>query len=277
MEFPTVHRMPTDAVDNCAVVVRFAGRSVALNSLTVPRIRAQLLALAAEPPATPLLLDFANVDYVSSSALGMLVGLYTKLSASGRHLTILNLNPQVYEVFMVTRLDTIIDLRPAEPGPSSERRLHVHEGVLLVDDDTDVLYVLAAALRHHAMNVWLADHGRQALETYQRHQHEIDMVLLDVHMPGLDGPQTLAALQNINAKVRSCFMTGNLGLYAEEDLLQMGALRVFHKPFSVGIVADALTQLMSPRKRRRLERWIEVPEPAPRNSYDSSAVSAQVS
>lgn len=37
-----------------------------------------------------------------------------------------------------------------------------------------------------------------ALKTYQLHSEAIDLVLLDVRMPGLDGPQTLAALQQIN-------------------------------------------------------------------------------
>jgi CheY-like chemotaxis protein len=46
--------------------------------------------------------------------------------------------------------------------------------------------------------VWLAAGGQEALDLYQRHREAIDVVLLDVRMPGLDGPQTLAALRALN-------------------------------------------------------------------------------
>ena len=57
-----------------------------------------------------LLLDFTNVEYITSVELGTLVSLHTKMKASGGRLTLFNLNLQVFEVFTATRLETLIGI-----------------------------------------------------------------------------------------------------------------------------------------------------------------------
>jgi anti-sigma B factor antagonist len=104
---------------NDAIVVHFTGGKVSLDEEALYDIRDQLLALANEPTNSDLLLDFGNVRYLTSTTLGTLVSLHKKLRARGRLLTISNLTPQVYEVFAVTRLDQLFDLRLAEPCGSN--------------------------------------------------------------------------------------------------------------------------------------------------------------
>jgi CheY-like chemotaxis protein len=116
--------------------------------------------------------------------------------------------------------------------------------ILVVDDDAAVRFLLDVALRHHGFAVWQAADGQEAVELYQQEGSEIDLVLLDVRMPRLDGPHTLAALMRLNPRVRCCFMTGNAGNYSEDGLLELGAARVFPKPFQLAEIAQALTQLV---------------------------------
>jgi anti-sigma B factor antagonist len=97
-------------------VVHFARPRLCLDGLVVEEIRDHLDELAEELGTALLLLDFGNVDYVSSPALGMLVGLHRRLCASGRRLTLYDLRPQVLEVFRVTCLDRLFALRPACTG-----------------------------------------------------------------------------------------------------------------------------------------------------------------
>jgi CheY-like chemotaxis protein len=120
-------------------------------------------------------------------------------------------------------------------------------GILVVDDEPAVRALLQIALRQDGFAVWLAANGREAVQLYQRHRREIALVLLDVRMPGLDGPRTLAALQALCPMVVGCFMTGAAGDYTEVDLLQQGAVRVFPKPFALGELRAALRQLATPR------------------------------
>jgi len=57
-----------------------------------------------------LLLDFTNVEYISSVELGTLISLHKRLVALGGRLTLFNLNDQVYEVFTVCRLHTFLTI-----------------------------------------------------------------------------------------------------------------------------------------------------------------------
>ena len=57
-----------------------------------------------------LLLDFTNVEYVTSVELGTLISLHKKMKASGGRLTLFNLNLQVFEVFLATHLETLIGI-----------------------------------------------------------------------------------------------------------------------------------------------------------------------
>src|SRR5689334_22546953 len=134
---------------------------------------------------------------------------------------------------MEPRKEALMDVtaRPAlstehfsQPGDS---QAPASPGVLVVDDDPMVLRLLLAALPGYGFTVWPASSGPAALEVYRRQREDIAVVLLDVRMPGLDGPQTLAQLQCLNPAVACCFMTGFAGNYSDEDLRARGGLHCF--------------------------------------------------
>jgi CheY-like chemotaxis protein len=104
-------------------------------------------------------------------------------------------------------------------------------GVLVVDDDPGVRKVLTAVLQRYGCAVWSAGDGRTAVRVYEQNRAEVGVVLLDVCMPGLDGPQTLDALRAVDPGVRAMFMTGDPGYYTIEELRRRG-MAVLHKPFT---------------------------------------------
>lgn len=104
-------------------------------------------------------------------------------------------------------------------------------GVLVVDDDPNIRGLLTAALPRHGCAVWCACNGRAAVQIYEQNKSAIGVVLLDVQMPGLDGPQTLAALRAVDPGVRAVFMTGDPGHHTHEDLTRWG-VAVLRKPFA---------------------------------------------
>lgn len=123
-------------------------------------------------------------------------------------------------------------------------------GILIADDMGLILALLKLELEPRGFAVWLAADGDQAVDLYRRHGQEIDLALLDVNMPGMDGPQTLAVLQTLNPDVLACFMTGNPGAYTEDDLLERGAACVLKKPFPLGETAHFLQLLIDSSIRR---------------------------
>lgn len=118
-------------------------------------------------------------------------------------------------------------------------------GVLVIDDEESVRGVLRIVLRQQGFTVWSAADGQEAIELYRCQALNIHLVLLDVRMPGKDGPQTLAALQQINPHLRCCFMSGDMGNYTAEGLLALGAVAFFRKPFRLHEVAQELRVLAS--------------------------------
>jgi anti-anti-sigma factor len=71
----------------------------------------QLLSLADSPDSKSLLLDFSNVEFVTGAGLGKLVSLHTRVRANGRRLAFFNVSPHVLEVFGVTGLMRVFDVR----------------------------------------------------------------------------------------------------------------------------------------------------------------------
>jgi anti-anti-sigma factor len=89
-----------------------------LDENTVPPCRQQLLALTATLGAARLVLDLQDVRFLTSVALDLFVLLHRKVRDGGGSLTICGLVPAVREVFEVTQLTRVLDIRPAdEAGP----------------------------------------------------------------------------------------------------------------------------------------------------------------
>ncbi len=86
--------------------------------------------------------------------------------------------------------------------------------ILLVDDDEAVLAVGARMLEKQEFRVLTAADGREAVEIYRQNRDEIDMVLLDLTMPRMDGVEALRELRRLNPKVRVILVSG----YTEEDV-----------------------------------------------------------
>ena len=123
-------------------------------------------------------------------------------------------------------------------------------GILVVDDEPTLLALLEAVFRRRGFRVWCAASGEAAVRLYEAQQADIGVVLLDVCMPNLDGPGTLAGLRQVNPSVRACFMSGFTGRYSVEDLFALGAVRFFDKPFQIVPLADELWALAQGGQRK---------------------------
>jgi anti-sigma B factor antagonist len=81
-----------------------------LDSVLIEKMGASLKALVDSEPRTRFILDFASVDYLSSSALGMLISLQKKVALKGGHLKLSGIKDSIMEVFRITKLDEVFDI-----------------------------------------------------------------------------------------------------------------------------------------------------------------------
>lgn len=94
-------------------VVTFADRKI-LDEQNIPIIGEQLFKLVDELGRRKLLLNLGNVEYMSSSALDILITLNKKTQAAGGRLMMCNIDPQVREVLEITKQDRVLDIRNEE-------------------------------------------------------------------------------------------------------------------------------------------------------------------
>lgn len=117
-------------------------------------------------------------------------------------------------------------------------------GVLVVDDEAPVRQLLSHIIKPTGLTVWLAANGQEAIELFDGCSGSIKVALLDVHMPGLDGPETMQKLRAINPHLPCCFMTGNGTHDLTNKLFSLGARHVFVKPFRTAHIIHALRVLV---------------------------------
>jgi CheY-like chemotaxis protein len=132
---------------------------------------------------------------------------------------------------------------PREDAAGTSAATPRQYGILIVDDEANIRDLLNFHMRQEGFAVLLAASGQEACDLYRHHHETIDVVLMDVRMPELDGPQTLAALQDIAPQIRCCFMSGDLGSYSAEELRNRGAAAILTKPFDLPELARSLLAL----------------------------------
>ena len=132
----------------------------------------------------------------------------------------------------------------AAEGERTVRELHEKPGVLVVDDEHLVRVMVQLGLERDGFEVWPAPNGWRAIRLYREHRDRIAVVLLDVQMPGLDGPQTLDALREVAPQVVACFMSGDACANEPEELRQRGVAYFLAKPFRLDHLANVLRLLV---------------------------------
>ncbi|PTS86164.1 MULTISPECIES: response regulator [unclassified Caulobacter] len=122
--------------------------------------------------------------------------------------------------------------------------------VLYVDDESDLRELAQFSLElDPEIRVTTADSGPAALEHLAR--AAVDVVLLDVMMPKMDGPAVLAALrEEIGANTPVIFVTARAWPDERRRLLDLGALKVIAKPFDPTVLAQDVRAALAGRHER---------------------------
>ncbi len=127
----------------------------------------------------------------------------------------------------------------------------VSKSILLVDDDPEVLGTFGTALRLEGYRVHEADNGDDGLRLAREHQP--DLIVTDINMPGTDGRTVLQALHEdpTLGSMQIVLMTGNTAAFDSRAGMELGADDFLSKPFSY----EELSRCVSARLRRAHVHW----------------------
>ncbi len=146
-----------------------------------------------------------------------------------------------FRVYFPVREQGALPEPRVEPEPQTARG---DEAVLLIDDEEQILRIGAAHLTSAGYTALEAASGEAAAEVYAARHQEIDLVILDLSMPGMGGHQCLEELLRVNPQARVVISSG----YARDGELEPGLQQkiagLLPKPFSraemLAVVRQAL-------------------------------------
>jgi two-component system, OmpR family, response regulator CpxR len=118
--------------------------------------------------------------------------------------------------------------------------------VLLVDDEEQFLEVLAQRLETRNFQVTSVFNGDDAIEFVN--SHEVDVVVLDVLMPGRDGIETLREIKRIKPLVEVVMLTGHATVQTAIEGMKLGAYDFLMKPTDTSELVEKLNKAYQRKK-----------------------------
>jgi CheY-like chemotaxis protein len=115
--------------------------------------------------------------------------------------------------------------------------------ILLVDDEPFITEVESAILKNLGHTVRVCNSGAEALAYYRDHHQQIDLVILDIVMPGMNGEETFLGLRSINPEVKVLLASGYSSEGQAEKLLQMGCKGFLQKPFTSSLLSRKVMEI----------------------------------
>ena len=118
------------------------------------------------------------------------------------------------------------------------------KNVLIVDDDVRNIFALSSYLEGMGMQVLTAENGSKAID-FLKHHPEIDIVLMDMMMPEMDGYEAIAAIQSDSSigEVPIIAVTAKAMKGDREKCLEAGASEYVSKPVNLKELIDKMLQL----------------------------------
>lgn len=137
----------------------------------------------------------------------------------------------------------------ASPGTAGTARI---PNVLVVEDQHEIKELIAETLRTEGYHVLDCDRGDQAMELCWRTPAQIDLLVADLHVPGLEGDELADRLQALRPEMRVLLISGDSFRLSSLALAGNPATAMLTKPFSMNELRTVVRSLMPPRAIARL-------------------------
>ncbi len=119
--------------------------------------------------------------------------------------------------------------------------------VLLVDDEAEFIETLGKRLTRRGLTVHLASSGQEALDTVAA--NDLDVVVLDVKMPGMDGIEALQKIKDLKPGLEVLMLTAHANVEVAMRGMELGAFDYLMKPVELD---DLLYKIQDANKKKCL-------------------------
>ena len=120
---------------------------------------------------------------------------------------------------------------PPTTAPNIAPAARSQPHILVVDDEDMVRYVIKAVLCNRGYVIREAIDGEDAVEKYLSASPPIDLVLLDVNMPRVDGYEAIIRIRKVNPRAKAVFLSGGARESEEREIRDLPWVAFLYKPF----------------------------------------------
>jgi two-component system, cell cycle sensor histidine kinase and response regulator CckA len=131
-------------------------------------------------------------------------------------------------------------------GKPDKKLLSGSGSILLVDDETEILATASQLLEMLGYIVYKAASGQDAIAIYREKENRIDLVILDMIMPGISGSQVLMTLREINPDVKVVLSSGYSLQGEAQNVMEMGCLGFIQKPYNFAQLSAMAHKILNP-------------------------------
>jgi PAS domain S-box-containing protein len=119
------------------------------------------------------------------------------------------------------------------------------ESILLVDDEDIIIDVSKEILETLGYHVHVARSGKEAIDIYREKGNEIDLVILDMIMPGISGSETFNTLKSINPGIKVILSSGYSINGKAKEIMERGCRAFIQKPFEMSDLSDKIRKVLA--------------------------------
>lgn len=186
---------------------------------------------------------FTTKEIGKGTGLG-LATVYGIVQQNGGHIWVYSEvgNGTTFKIYLPSAEHKIAEKTPAAEEPAIARR----EGttILLVEDDEIMLSLTRKLLEQNGYRVLEAKEGTSAIDVMKAHRGAVDVLLTDVVMRGMSGPELVAQVTASHPETKVVYMSGYTGeLIAQYQRMQQGIL-LLEKPFTRAALLQLLDEVL---------------------------------
>ena len=129
------------------------------------------------------------------------------------------------------------------------RKLTMAKNILLVEDKKLIRMMISNGLKGYGINFFEADNGKDAIDVFRENQEEIDLVISDIHLPLLNGVESIRAMKVIKPNLPTIVLTSFTHKTIVLECVKLGVSAFLAKPLHMESLKEKVFDILDLRER----------------------------
>lgn len=117
--------------------------------------------------------------------------------------------------------------------------------ILVIDDEFNIRSMLKEVFEMNGYYVFTAANGKEGLDIYKKHYNQIDLIILDMVMPVMDGKSAFLEIKKLNKDQKIIIISGYAKKEDLREILDKGALAFMSKPFQIESIVEKVSEYLN--------------------------------